>query len=123
VLLAALSAVLLVAQGRVRPPQGVGCDRNHLTVYPGEVVEYSRSAAAMRLRVKTEFDTDETFTLHFAKATPAESFMLLDGAKFAAADWPKVESARGKLLPGVKVAVWQCEGAANPVVDWRLPPK
>ncbi len=51
------------AQGRLRPPAFVTCDRNHLTSFTGKVVSLERNRASTTIRIETDESTKETFTL------------------------------------------------------------
>jgi hypothetical protein len=73
--------------------------------------------------MNTDADTREQFTIRFEKGTVQEKWFLLEGEVFRPADWVKVEKSPGVLRPGIQATVWICEGGANPIVDWRLPPK
>ena len=110
-------------QGRLRPPASLTCDRNQLTSFSGDVVQWSRNETEARLTLDTDAETRESFTLRFEAGRSPEAQFLLGGEAFRADDWAKVESARGRIRPGMRATVWVCEGSANPVVDWRLPPK
>jgi hypothetical protein len=121
----ALIIVLLGAtmQGRLRPPASLTCDRNKLTAFSGIVTQWSRNDTSARLNMRTDSETRETFNLRFDKTTPLEKWFLLGGEIFRDADWPKIEISSGRLRPEIQATVWVCEGTANPVVDWRLPPQ
>jgi hypothetical protein len=108
--------------GRLRPPDSLNCDRNKLTSFTGIVNQWSRDDAGARLAMRTDAETNESFVVRFDKP-PHERWFLLEGQVFRSEDWAKVESFRGRLLPGMKATVWVCEGSANPVTDWRPPPK
>jgi hypothetical protein len=110
-------------QGRLRPPDAVKCDRNQLTSFSGAVTQWSRNANSAQLSMDTDSGTKEAFTLRFDKAAPVENWFLLGGELFRDQDWQKVELSVGRLRPGIQAIVWICEGAANPIIDWRLPPQ
>jgi hypothetical protein len=122
-----LMTLLLLApappQGRLRPPSSLSCDRNKLTAFSGSVTQWSRTDSLARLSMSTDADTKESFSIRFDKNTSPEKSFLLEGQVFRTEDWNKVEVSPGKLRTGVQATVWVCEGSANPVVDWRLPPK
>jgi hypothetical protein len=100
----------------------LNCDRNQLTSFTGVVTGWMRNDAEARLRMNTDAETRESFTLRFEKGTPPEKWFLLGGQVFRPEDWVKVEAAPGRLRPGVGATVWVCEGSVNPTIDWRLPP-
>jgi len=122
-----LIALFLLApifpQGRLRPPASVTCDRNKLTAFSGKVTQWSRNDSGAQLRMDTDADTKESFSLRFEKNSLPEKLFLLEGQAFRTEDWNKVELSPGRLRMGIQATVWVCEGSANPVVDWRLPPK
>ena len=124
-LLLTLTLATAPSQGRtrLRPPDAVKCDRNQLTAHSGTVTQWSRDDSVARLNMNTDAETKESFTVRFEKGTPPEKWFLLGGEVMRPEDWNKVESARGRLRPGIQATVWICQGTPNPVIDWRLPPK
>lgn len=119
-----LILLLLLPQARVRPPATLACDRSSLTSFSGTVTSWSRTDETATLSMDTDFDTKERFLIRFERSSPLEKWFLLEGEPFRAADWNKVEATKTRLRPGVKATVWVCEGSsANPVIDWRLPPR
>lgn len=121
-LLAVLST-MAVAQGRLRPPANLPCDRNQTTSYTGAASSYSRSKSALKLVVLTEEGTRESVRLTIRKGENLEKFFLWEGEPFRAEDWTKLESAEGKLRDGIRVTAWVCSSGATPVLDWRAPPR
>ncbi len=121
-----LALSLLGALGeepRQRPPRAIPCDRNHLTSYTGKVTGYSRTDARLHIRIHTDWDTDEPFTIRFAKGEdPVKRFLLRSGA-FQPNDWELIESAKGRLRPGVRATVWECKagGVSVRTIDWEPP--
>jgi len=109
--------------GRLRPPDTLGCDRNKLTAFSGIVTQWSRDDSRAHLNMNTDADTKEAFEVRFEKGKPSEQWFLIGGELFRTSDWNRVEIERGRLKPGMQATVWVCEGSANPVIDWRLPPK
>lgn len=103
-------------RGRYMPPETVGCDRNNLTSYTGEVTRYSRDAAGLRITLKTDDDTVEN-----VRFEPRDK-ILLNGEVMAESDWKKVEDRAGKLKAGMRAIAWICQGG-RPVLDWRPPPQ
>ena len=114
-------AATLCAQGRVRPPQNVGCDRNDLTVYQGKVRQYTRSRTQVSLTIDTDEKTVERITLKLDAGRTAESRFLWEGEHFQAAHWKELESAPGKLKTGITVNAWVCANGGPPLLDWRPP--
>lgn len=113
--LLALAAVPSDAQrGRYMPPAAVGCDRNNLTSYTGEVTRYSRKAAKIRLTLKTDESTVETVVFE-----PGDK-ILLNAEAMKEEDWKQVEEAEGKIKAGMRATAWICRGG-RPVLDWQPP--
>ena len=111
----ALACVPIVAQrGRNMPPSEVGCDRNNLTSYTGEVTQYSRKAAKIRLTIRTDEDTVERVSFE-----PSDK-VLLDAQPMKDADWKRVEDSQGRLKAGMRATAWVCRGG-RPVLDWQPP--
>jgi hypothetical protein len=117
ILIAALCPQLLDAQrGRYIPPSAVGCSRNDLTSYTGEVTRYSRKDGAIRLTLKTDEQTVESVALQSGDK------ILLNAEQMKAEDWKQVEEKEGKLKAGMRATVWVCRGG-RPVLDWQPPKK
>src|SRR5687768_1150327 len=107
---------------RLRPPEKIRCSRDHLTSFTGRVLGFKRNNNETFLRMRTDEDTTEAFTLrHPGKGSAAEWF-LLRGKVFEPSDWKRIETRRNKLHPGVRATVWVCDDGSTPVVDWQ-PPK
>ncbi|HZI18232.1 MAG TPA: hypothetical protein VEY09_06495 [Pyrinomonadaceae bacterium] len=93
--------------GRVAPPSALGCSRDDTTAFHGRVLAYSRGGGRVRIRVRTDSETTEGFTLRYGRGGP-ESVFLINGGPFTAADWRRVESRPGRLRSNVRVIVWAC---------------
>lgn len=52
-------ASTLIGQGRLRPPENVGCDRNELTSYTGVLNQFSKSKTHVTLTIRTDEATTE----------------------------------------------------------------
>lgn len=109
--------------GRQRPPQAVECPRDHLTSYTGKLTSYSRSEEQLQIRIRTDWDTDEEFTLRFAEGENPAGRFLLRSNTFQPGDWKAIESTKGRVRPGVRATVWECKADGRPqlTIDW-LPP-
>ena len=105
--------------GRVRPPEDLPCSRDQLTAYMGEVAEYSRTASAAKLTIHTDWRTTETAELLPRAGEPIEERFRINGERFSARDFAKIEVDRGRLKPGMRANVWVCEGSGPVLVDWR----
>jgi len=106
---------------RLRPPEKIPCSRDHLTSFSGRVLEFKRNDNRTFLRVRTDEDTSEAFTLkHPGKGSAAEWF-LLKGKAFEPSDWKRIEIRKNKLHPRMRATVWVCDDGSTPVVDWQPP--
>lgn len=123
ILLLMACSALAAAQGRLRPPANLPCDRNQTTSYTGAPSSYSRSRSGLKLVVLTEEGTRETIRLSLEKGESFEQFFLWEGEPFRAGDWGRLEQSEGKLREGIRVTAWVCTGGARPVLDWRAPPR
>jgi hypothetical protein len=106
---------------RLAPPPSLGCARDDTTSFTGRVLSYSRGRGRVRLRVRTDEETTERFTLAYGRGGP-ESIFLLRGERFAAEDWRRIETRAGRLRPGVRVTVWACYAGDHitpRLIDWR----
>jgi len=104
---------------RVRPPASLKCSRDHLTAFQGRILDYTRGKQDMSLRVRTDEETTENFSLKWAASEKPETWFLLRGEGFKTEDWKLIESAPGKLLDGPRIIVWVCDDGSKPVFDWR----
>ena len=105
--------------GRIRPPDAVTCDRNHLTSYTGRVLFYSRRAGRVVLRIRTDEETTETVTLRHPRGSSPAKWFLLGRERFKASDWSRIESSKGRLLPDMRVTAWVCDDGNRPIIDWQ----
>jgi rhodanese-related sulfurtransferase len=103
--------------GRLRPPDAVRCNPNNLTSFAGKVTSYRRGKEATVLVMHTSADTVETLKVAHAGRDPRHSY-LLEGQPFTAADWKKIESKKGVLLPNMSAIAWVCSNGVT-IVDWR----
>ncbi len=104
---------------RLKPPPGISCPRDHLTVYSGRVLRYRRAPDKLVLRIRTDWGTDERVTLKPRPKTLLQDYLLLGGKPFAESDWKNIESAPGRLRPRMRVAAWVCDDGRPPVIDWQ----
>lgn len=115
------AAIGVGQRGRIRPPDAVTarCDLNHLTSFTGTILSYRRSASRLSLRIRTDEETTESFTLRFARGADAAKSFLVRGEEFKASDWSLIERSRYHLRPNMRATVWVCDDKSNPVIDWR----
>jgi len=112
-------AATAVPLQRLRPPEKIRCSRDHLTSFSGAVLTFKRNNNETFLRIRTDEDTTETFTLkHLGKESAAEWF-LLRGKAFESSDWKLIEIRRNKLHPRMRATVWACDDGTTPIVDWQ----
>lgn len=104
---------------RLMPPESVTCDPNHLTSFTGRVLWYQRGPGRVRLRMRTDEETTESFTLKFPKGEDAAKWFLLKGGPFKPGDWALIERRRYRLRPRMRATVWVCDDGSNPTIDWR----
>lgn len=114
-----LAAAVCAGQGRIRPPDAIKCDADHLTSFTGTILSYRRSASRLFLRMRTDEATTESFTLKFARGVDATKSFLLHGEEFKRSDWSLIERSRYRLRPSMRATVWACDNGSNPTVDWR----
>ena len=105
--------------GRLRPPDAVGCARDHLTAYVGRVVAYQRGPRSLSLRIRTDWDTTEEVRLSAPEGGTLARRFLLDGAPFGDGDWAAIETGPGRLRPSMRAAAWVCDDGSPPLIDWR----
>src|SRR5687767_13047874 len=107
------------AQGRIRPPDSITCDHNHLTSFTGKLLGYKRGPGRVSLRMRTDEATTESFTLRFRKAQDASRWFLMNGEAFKPDDWKLIERGKYRLRPKMRATVWVCDDGSIPIVDWR----
>lgn len=106
---------------RLAPPSAIKCSRDHLTSFTGRILAYQRSSSRIFIRVRTDEETTESFTLKLARKDEAVEHFLMRGETFRQSDWKLIESAPGKLHQPMRATIWVCDDGAAPVIDWRPP--
>jgi hypothetical protein len=106
---------------RLMPPAGTACPRDHLTLYEGEVLKYSRVVGRTDVRIRTDWQTTESVRLKHPGSDDPSRWFLIERQPFTAADWPRIEVKRGQLRPGMRVAAWVCDDGRNATLDWAPP--
>ena len=96
---AALFITSAVRAQRLMPPESVRCDANHLTSFTGKILSYRRGPGRVTLRVRTDEETTESFTLRFKKSEDAARWFLLRGEPFKQSDWALIERRRKVSQP------------------------
>jgi len=111
------------SQGRLRPPTGLSCDRNHTTSFTGRITSYSRTARRIFIRVRTDEQTTEEFTIRLPRGEDASKKFLYQGGVFQPSDWKKIERERGRLKPNMRAIIWACRDDNDDfhpeLIDWR----
>ncbi|HYK01651.1 MAG TPA: rhodanese-like domain-containing protein [Thermoanaerobaculia bacterium] len=111
------TATSLAGGGRLRPPDAVKCDRNELTSFAGKVTSYRRGEDMTVLVMHTSADTVETIKVAHRDRDPRHAY-LIEAQPFTAADWKRIESKKGVLLPDMSAVAWVCSNGVT-TVDWR----
>jgi hypothetical protein len=106
---------------RIRPPDTLNCSRNDLTSFTGRVLSYSRGNSRLSLRMRTDEQTTESFTLSYRQKDGPSRWFLLRAEPFKADDWKLIETRRGRLRGGMRATVWVCSTNRRPVIDWQPP--
>lgn len=108
---------------RLAPPESLKCSRDHLTSFTGKVTAYQRRPGRVFLRLRTDEETTESFTLRFSPKDDPAKWFLLKREPFTQRDWTLIESRPSQLRPGMRATVWVCDDGSKPVVDWQPPEK
>jgi hypothetical protein len=114
-----ISPVVQGGPGRLRPPEGVTCPRNDLTVYAGRVTSLERQKGATSLTIATDAQTTERITIRHPESADPDASFLLKGKPFTKADWDTI-APKGTLREGVRANAWVCRDGRNPMVDWFI---
>jgi len=108
--------------GRLATPPSLKCPRDNITSFTGRVLAYRRTPGRVFIRVRTDEETTEEFTLTHPKRGDASSLFFIDGEPFKPADWKRVEARRGTLRPNMRATVWACyegDDLKAERIDWR----
>ena len=105
---------------RLRPPTEFACNRNDLTSYTGVVTRYQRAQNQTTLRIRTDEETTETVTLRHPGTNDPSAMFRYSGKAFAAADWARIERAKGVLRPATRASAWVCSDG-QVMIDWEAP--
>jgi hypothetical protein len=111
------------ADQRIAPPSSLKCSRDHLTSFMGRVIAYQRTPTRIFIRVRTDEETTESFTLKFTRNGDPARLFLLRGEEFKPGDMKLIEVSTGRLRKPMRAIVWVCDDGSNPVIDWRPPEK
>ena len=111
-------------EGRLATPGDLRCPRDNTTSFTGRVLAYSRVRGKVFIRVRTDEETTEQFTLVYGRRGDPERFFRLRGEPFGARDWRKIETRAGRLRPSMRATVWACyEGdkLTAELINWMPP--
>jgi len=109
---------------RIAPPPRLRCPRDNTTSFTGRVLAYRRTAGRVFVRVRTDEETTEEFTLRHGRRGDPKRLFLLRGETFTQRDWRLIETRAGRLRPGVRATVWACYEGDEPrpeLIDWQPP--
>jgi hypothetical protein len=112
-----------VAGQRIAPPSSLKCPRDHLTSFMGRVTNYQRTQTRIFIRVRTDEETTENFTLKFTRNDDPTRLFLLRAEEFKQSDLKLIEVSTGRLRKPMRAIIWVCRDGSNPVIDWRPPEK
>ena len=120
-ILVLLTAPLAPAAGpqRIGASTALKCPRNHLTAFTGRILLYRRVPGRIVLRVRTDEETTENFTLRFPATEDGSKYFLLKGEGFKPEDWAQIEVSRSRLHPKMRATVWVCDDGSRPIIEWR----
>jgi hypothetical protein len=112
-------------QGRLAPPPGLKCDLNHVTSFTGRVLAYSRRSGSIFIRVRTDEQTTNEFTIPYAKTEDLSKWFMIDGRAIKPGELAKIESRWRRNKRGTRATVWACydnqwSKASAELIDWRL---
>ena len=117
----AVPAAVQEGGGRLAPPPRLRCARDLTTSFTGRVLAYRRGAGRIFIRVRTDEETTEEFTLRYGRRGDPKRRFLLRGETFTERDWRLIETRAGRLRPHVRATVWACYEGDEPrpeLIDW-----
>ena len=111
-------------QGRLAPPPGLKCDANHVTSFTGKVLAYSRRSGRIFIRVRTDEQTTEEFTIHYGQDEDPSKLFMLDAQALSEGDLAKIESRWKRNKRPARATVWACydndwHKLTAEIIDWR----
>jgi len=111
-------------EGRLATPGNLRCPRDNTTSFTGRVLAYSRARGRVFIRVRTDEQTTEQFTLSYGRRGDPASLFRLRGEPFGSGDWRKIETRAGRLRRGVRATVWGCykgDRLTAELINWMPP--
>ena len=122
-LLAAVVAHPQNTPGRPTPPPAVTCAPDHLTVFRGRPVQWSRAVGQSTMTIASDSGTTEIVVLKHPDTDDGSQYFLLDTKPFKPTDWTRIEEKPGTLRRDLRVSVWACDDGRQPMIDWQVPEK
>ncbi|HLM57942.1 MAG TPA: hypothetical protein VK422_17690 [Pyrinomonadaceae bacterium] len=110
-------------EGRIGTPSDLKCPRDNTTAFTGRVLAYSRGRGRVFIKVRTDEQTTEQFTLHYGRGDFKPLFRLR-GEPLAEGDLARIEVRAGRLRPNMRATVWACykgDELDAERIDWRPP--
>lgn len=111
-------------EGRLATPGDLRCSRDNTTSFTGRVLAYSRGRGRAFIRVRTDEQTTEQFTLSYGRRGDPKTLFRLRGEPFRKSDWRKIETRAGRLRPGMRATVWACYAGDDlnaEMINWMPP--
>ncbi|HEV2860878.1 MAG TPA: hypothetical protein VGX48_07730 [Pyrinomonadaceae bacterium] len=109
--------------GRIGTPSDLRCPRDNTTAFTGRVLAYSRGRGRVFIKVRTDEQTTEQFTLHYGRGD-FKTLFRLRGEPLGSGDLAKIEVRPGRLRRGMRATVWACykgDDLGAERIDWRPP--
>jgi len=122
-LLTAVVACVQTTLGQPTPPLSLTCSHDHVSVFRGRPVQWSRTVGQSTMTIASDTGTTEIVVLKHPSTDDGSQYFLLDAKPFKPGDWHRIEQKPGKLREGLRVAVWACDDGRQPLIDWHLPEK
>lgn len=112
------------SQGRLAPPSGIKCDVNSVTSFTGKVLVYARRAGRIQLRVRTDEETTEAFTILYDRKESAEKYFLLNGSPLKPGELAMIERRVKRERSRMRLTVWACyqdngRSLTVELIDWQ----
>lgn len=110
--------------GRLAPPPGLKCDINSVTSFTGRALVYARRAGRIQLRVRTDEETTEVFTIRYGRNESPEKYFLFNGAPLKPGELAMIERRIRRERSKMRLTVWACYQDYGrmlrvELIDWR----
>lgn len=110
-------------EGRIGTPPDLKCPRDNTTAFTGRVLAYGRGRGRVFIRVRTDEQTTEQFTLRYGRGD-FKTLFRLRGEPLGEGGLARIELRPGRLRRNMRATVWACYKGDEPVaerIDWRPP--